>query len=137
MMRLLPSYNADVAETAEKKLEQYRAGLSRLSYRDKVFSILRADFESGSGEYQSLVTLSEKLHVTPRTLQNHLKSQGASYQSVLDEVREQVSKKLLLTTDYKLEHISTLLAFSSASNFNRAFKKWTDKTAKEYRQEFK
>jgi|GEM_PF-4743081 len=134
LTRFVPNYNAEIAEESEKKLREYCLNMANSSYKDKVSSILEsqlgAEIKDGC---PTIDGIAKELHLTPRTLQNHLKGEGTSYQIILNHVREKLAKKLLTSTHYDIAHISSLLGFASASNFNRAFKQWTNFTVKDYR----
>lgn len=80
-------------------------------------------------------TIAEKLHMSPRTLQRRLDENGVAYADLLDDVRSELAKAKLQGGDLSLAEIGFLLGFSEQSSFNRAFKRWTGKTPREYRRE--
>jgi len=79
--------------------------------------------------------VAEKLNMSPRTLQRRLDKQGVVYADLVDEVRAVLAKTKLQASDLSLPEIGFLLGFSEQSSFNRAFKRWTGKTPREYRRE--
>ncbi len=79
--------------------------------------------------------VAEKLNMSPRTLQRRLEKQGVAYADLVDEVRTDLAKTKLQACDLSLSEIGFLLGFSEQSSFNRAFKRWTGKTPREYRRE--
>lgn len=79
--------------------------------------------------------VAEKLSMSPRTLQRRLDKQGVVYADLVDEVRTELAKTKLQASDLSLPEIGFLLGFSEQSSFNRAFKRWTGKTPREYRRE--
>ena len=78
--------------------------------------------------------IAEQLHMSPRTLQRRLDNNGIAYADLLDEVRQELAKTKLQNSDLSLAEIGFLLGFSEQSSFNRAFKRWTGKTPREYRK---
>jgi AraC-like DNA-binding protein len=76
--------------------------------------------------------IAQILHMTSRTLRNRLREQGTSFQSILDDVRQQLAVNYLAST-LSLADISALVGFNDVSNFRRAFKKWTGKNPSEFR----
>lgn len=79
--------------------------------------------------------IAEKLDMSPSTLQRRLDKQGVVYAELVDEVRAELAKTKLQASDLSLPEIGFLLGFSEQSSFNRAFKRWTGKTPREYRRE--
>lgn len=79
--------------------------------------------------------IAEKLNMSPRTLQRRLDRQGVIYADLVDEVRAELAKTKLQASDLSLPEIGLLLGFSEQSSFNRAFKRWTGKTPREYRRQ--
>jgi AraC-like DNA-binding protein len=74
-----------------------------------------------------------RAHVSQRTLQRQLADAGLSFKGVLDEMREEVARVLLVSTPRSLLEITYLLGYSDASAFNRAFRRWTGTTPLDYR----
>lgn len=77
--------------------------------------------------------VAERLSMSPRTLQRRLSDQGLSFQSLVDESRRELAKRLLRKTDYALSEVAFLTGFSEQSSFNRAFKRWAGQTPRSYR----
>lgn len=69
-----------------------------------------------------------------RTLNRRLRSQGTTFQRVLDEVRFDVARQLLGNTETPVGEIATNLAYGSASAFGRAFRRWSGSTPLEWRE---
>lgn len=86
------------------------------------------------GHFASAEELATHLNLTSRTLRNHLRQAGQSFQQILDGVRSQLAKDYLLQAPLKVEEIATRLQFSDARSFRRAFKKWTGVTPADFRQ---
>ena len=77
--------------------------------------------------------MAERLHMSPRTLHRHLVDAGSSYQDILDDVRRRLAIEFLRNTELSIDEVSARVGFSDASNFRKAFKKWTGKLPGEFR----
>jgi len=69
--------------------------------------------------------LADYLCITPRTLRRKLAVQGTSFRDIVQGLRCEAAKKLLLETQLTIEDIAYSIGFNDASNFGAAFKKWT------------
>ncbi|GAB3258207.1 AraC family transcriptional regulator [Larkinella harenae] len=87
------------------------------------------------GEEPTLATVADRLAMGVRTLQLHLKSEGVTYQQLLDEVRHDLAIRHLREPHFSTTDIAYLLGFSEPSVFYRTFKKWTGSTPGAYRTE--
>jgi AraC-like DNA-binding protein len=85
------------------------------------------------GERPSVEKIAEELRVSPRTLQRRLEEAGTSYQRLLDDVRKQVGRRLLVQTDLEADHVAFLLGFEEPNSFARAFHGWEGTTPARYR----
>jgi AraC-like DNA-binding protein len=90
--------------------------------------------DSLKGGGPGLDVLTRRLGMTGRTLQRKLKEEGATYQNLVDEVRCELSKRYLQKSGMAIGEIAYSVGFSETSAFNRAFKRWTGMTPKEYRR---
>ncbi|MEM1402589.1 MAG: helix-turn-helix domain-containing protein [Pseudomonadota bacterium] len=73
------------------------------------------------------------LHMSSRSLRRHLKEQGTSYQRILDDIRQDSASRLLRGSTSSVASIGYELGFDNPSHFNRAFKRWTGQTPRQYR----
>ncbi len=81
----------------------------------------------------TLAKTAKKLHVTPRTLQRRLGEQGASFASMLSEVRRAQAERLLLRTDASLDQVAEQVGYADTAAFVRAFRTWTGTTPGKFR----
>ena len=79
----------------------------------------------------------EMLGMTKRTLQRNLKSHDILFKDEKEKIRHQKAKQLLEQTDLSVQEISWQVGYSDLSNFNRAFKKWANSTAPQYRRNYR
>ncbi len=78
--------------------------------------------------------LAQALNVSPRTLHRHLKREGASVQSLKDEVRQARAVQLLRRTHAPVKQIALELGFRSEKSFSRAFRQWLGDSPTAWRQ---
>lgn len=75
-----------------------------------------------------------KLRMTPRTLHRRLAEAGLRCQDVIDNVRRRLAEEFLRNTQLPIEDIAERVGFSDASNFRKAFKRWSGNTPAAYRR---
>lgn len=63
--------------------------------------------------------------MSPKTFQNRLGEAGTSYQQLLDQARRELAELYLPFPDITLAEVADLVGYSDASNFCRAYKRWT------------
>ena len=78
--------------------------------------------------------VSEKLHMSRWTLNRKLKKGRTTFKDLLTELRKEFAINYLQNGKLSITEIAFLLGYSEAGAFHRAFKGWTGKTPKEYRQ---
>ncbi len=81
----------------------------------------------------AISSVAEHFGMSGRTLQRRLSELDYSYQTLVDESRRQLAKKLLRETDYSLTEVSFMTGFSEQSAFTRAFKRWAGQTPRSFR----
>ncbi|MCR9136158.1 MAG: AraC family transcriptional regulator [Alphaproteobacteria bacterium] len=74
------------------------------------------------------------LNMSKRSLHRYLKSEGYSFQALLDETRSELSLYYLSRDDVSVEEISYLLAYRDPNSFYRAFRGWTGLTPLQARE---
>lgn len=87
-----------------------------------------------TGNYPTLIEMAARENVSARTLIRHLREEGATYQQLLDTVREELACWLLLQTETSVEEIAGRLGYEDTSNFSRTFRRWVGMTPSEFRQ---
>ncbi len=115
--------------------QQCEALLVSLDLPDGLLTRLRRLLLARPGDFPDMDSAARALHTSSRTLRRQLAQLGASYQGVRDEVRRRLAVQYLGSTQLPLFEIAALLGFSDASNFRRAFKKWTGKSPGDFRAE--
>jgi AraC-like DNA-binding protein len=86
------------------------------------------------GGFPSVEDVAGQMNVSPRTLHRRLAESGYGYQVILDDVRRRVAEEYLRNTALSVDEIAARTGFSEASNFRKAFKKWTRELPADYRR---
>ena len=68
-----------------------------------------------------------------RTLQRQLSAEGKTYFVLADETRAEMARQLLNESDFSLSEIAERTGYSDLSNFNRAFRRWSRVSPREFR----
>jgi AraC-like DNA-binding protein len=118
--------------------KRHEALLERIEARDavdlvpKLHRALRVLLIQGHSSGDALAQI---LSLHRRTLNRRLRAQGTTFQELLDEVRLDVARQLLLHTGTSIEDIATALCYADVSAFMHAFRRWTWTTPARFRQE--
>ena len=75
----------------------------------------------------------KQLQLSVRTLQRKLSDHQQTFSAMVDNIRQELAMSYLKNTNTKIIYIAQMLGFSEQSSFQRAFKRWTDQTPKQYR----
>ncbi len=90
-----------------------------VSMSDRVREMLWVRVPSGS---YSLEAMAKQLGVAARTIERHLQREGTSFSAVLNQVRAEMVKQYVESTDRPLYIVSELMGFSALSAFSRWFR---------------
>ncbi|MEC9323779.1 MAG: AraC family transcriptional regulator ligand-binding domain-containing protein [Actinomycetota bacterium] len=91
----------------------------------KVRAALIELLPAGSGTTQGVA---KHLGISTRTLQRRLGEEGATFQKVLADLREELAHHYLTQSSLSLTEIAFLLGYDNANSFHRAFNQWTGRT---------
>jgi len=80
-------------------------------------------------------SLSGDLGISRRTLQRRLTSRDTSFKSLLQGLREELSRRYLLDPRLGITEISFLLGYSDQASFSNAFRAWRGCSPSEYRNQ--
>ena len=108
--------------------------LETLHGADELIGAVRERVLLSPGRFPRVDEMAEHLALSPRTLRRRLRERGTTYQALLDEVRGEVAKQYLRTTNLSTDQIADRLGFAETTSFRRAFTKWTGKTPRAFRQ---
>ena len=77
--------------------------------------------------------VAERMNMSIRALQNHLREHGVSFQKQLIDVRYHLAQQLLQDYSLNLSDIAFLLAYDEQTSFNKAFKLWSGLNPSQWR----
>lgn len=106
---------------------------SNTPWTNKTREYLTANINNA--ENQSKDHVAVHLNLTPRTLARKLQQEGTGYQEVLDNLKSDLAVADLKNTNKPITQIAYELGFNEPQAFARAFKRWTGKSASEYRSD--
>ena len=126
----LPSSNPALRTLYENECARLLADLEEEdSVTERTLSLLR----KLEGQYPQMPQTAKMLNLSPRTYRRRLDSEKQSYQALLDKVRAEHATRYLQNTRLPLSTIAYLIGFNDASNFRRAYLKWTGRSPLEVR----
>lgn len=85
------------------------------------------------GRLPGMAEIGRAVGLPEHTLRRRLKAEGVDYTDIRNQVRRDMSVRLLTTTTLPVEEIAARTGFSEASAFIRAFRSWTGLTPRAYR----
>ncbi len=127
----LRSSRPALAEHLERRAVDAIARLSTgASLARKVRGVLRDGLRRGSPTAEQTA---KQLRTSVRTLSRRLREQGTSHGALLDEVRAELAGRYLRDPELGGADVASLLGFSDATAFHRAFRRWFRCTPAELR----
>lgn len=132
----IPSLHAEpeLLQLHEKLASEHVAKLERQDVVARVNRIIGEILETGQVNLEQVAI---KLDIKPRTLRTRLTEANTNFNQLLADYRCTLAKRLLANTDETIDEIVYLTGFSEPSTFYRAFKRWTQVTPIEYRNQKK
>lgn len=107
---------SDRAEALMKRLQ------SATTVRGRVESLIVPILHTGEFGMQRVA---REMGVSRPTLYRHLKSEGVSFETLLDDLRHRMARHYLEGKKVSVAEAAYLTGFSDAGAFSRAFKRWT------------
>lgn len=86
------------------------------------------------GPLPSLEAMAQRFCVSSRTLKRRLADKDTRYRDIVESVLKDRAIQLLRYTSQSISEIAFELGYADLSNFSRAFRKWTGKSASEFRE---
>lgn len=118
--------NGSMWNVFEPDLRNRLAQLQRnASTSDRVHAALLELLPAGRA---SVARVAAEMAVAIRTLQAQLKTEGTTYQAVLNRTREQLARHYLDQPSLSDTDIAFLLGYDEPNSFYRAFRTWTGQT---------
>ncbi|NHN35187.1 helix-turn-helix transcriptional regulator [Paenibacillus agricola] len=100
--------------------------------------LMISDIEQHYDQDLSIEMFAARLHYHPSYISRVFKKDtGVNFSEYLSNYRLEIAKRWLVETDMRISDIAEKLQYSTASNFNRNFKKTVQVTPSQYREQFK
>ena len=84
--------------------------------------------------YPAIEQVAEQMGSSVRTLQRRLLDSGITYSTLVEQVRHDLARRKLETTQLYVAEVARDLGFKDHSSFSRAFLRWTGMSPRAYRQ---
>ena len=81
----------------------------------------------------SLAGAAQHFDISTRTLQRRLTESGLTYSQLVDDVRFDMARRMLMSNNVRLRDIAAALGYADASSFTRAFERWAGVCPREFR----
>ncbi|MFT4825580.1 MAG: AraC-like DNA-binding protein [Halioglobus sp.] len=128
----LPSSNTALRALYEEECSRLLADLEEEdSVSEQTLRLLR----KLEGQYPQMPVIAQMLNFSPRTYRRRLEEEQQSFQELLDQVRAEHATRYLLNSRLPLSSIAYMIGFNDASNFRRAYTRWTGKSPSEVRND--
>ncbi|MGR4869717.1 AraC family transcriptional regulator [Variovorax sp. LARHSF232] len=117
-----PNANPITADTCARFCERMLAAMpdeTALSREIRVACL------NSPGDLPTAEAMAKRLGHSVRTLHRRLADESTTYQEIVDQVRRSLAIEYLQGTAMTVEEIAERVGFSEASNFRKAFKRWT------------
>lgn len=112
-----------------KRLNTIEAGMG-IDLLEEMRSIIRPLIVSQSCKVEQIASI---LSMHPRTLNRRLKDLNTSFRELVGEIRYEIAKQMLRDEAISILKVSNILAYADASEFTRAFKRWSGMTPSAWR----
>jgi len=128
--QVLPQANSLARRLFEEQCESEKvAAFGPQGYAQKIRQVIR----DSENSIPNLEDLAGEFHTTSRTIRRKLSAEGTSYQGLLSEELCRKAVHYLETTHLTVEQISLRLGYGESASFIHAFKRWTGKAPRSYR----
>ncbi len=137
-------WESAITQTPETLDEYLKGNNLSLLYQPKNYRVISDQVRQWlernikQGNYKAtLKEASEHFQLSQQVMHRRLMAENLSFKEIKMQTRRDIAIKLLFEGEHKVEDIAILVGFSEPSAFIRAFKSWTGKTPRNYRQSHK
>lgn len=124
--------NREIAGEHDKILQNYVAALDAEDIVNRVKRIILQKLPAENCNKQQVAS---ELAMSPSALQQKLAALDTSFQDLLNQVRKSLALDYMEQSRISITEMSFMLGFNDTSSFTRAFRRWTGKSPRAYRQE--
>lgn len=115
----LISYDASLHAVFKSQLQQKQKKLEATDLSERIRQVILSKFD---GQITHIDIVASQLCMTTRTLQRKLTEEKTSYRKICQELRRELVSDLMKTGKLKKGELASLLGYSDADSFSRAFK---------------
>jgi len=119
--RPLAAANIEIALKNDEVIQNYLSRLLKQSLAKQVTEKIIVSLSMGEPSQE---VIANSLHMSSRSLQRKLKEETTSFRQLLEDVRKELAKNYLVSSQQSVIEIAYQLGFQDPSNFTRAFKRW-------------
>ncbi len=123
--------NREIAHQNDRIIEEYLAAMDKADIIARVKQIIIQTLSSGNCNKQRVAS---EMAMSPSALQQKLAQRNSSFQDLLNQVRQSLALAYMEQARVSITEMSFMLGFSDTSSFTRAFRRWTGKSPRDYRQ---
>lgn len=130
--RPLASANPELARHNDAVIARYLANFETRNVSGRVHAALVDTLPHGEPSQDAIAA---RLHMSSRNLQRRLAEEGETYKEILNRTRQDLALSYIRDPAYSVSEITYLLGFSDTSSFSRAFKRWTGRSPRHFREQ--
>jgi AraC-like DNA-binding protein len=104
------------------------------SSRTGVAATVRDRLLRNPGRIPDMEAIAAEMHMTSRTLRRHLTAEGATFRTLLEEVRSTLAVELMARARLTHAEIAERLGYADVTTFIEAFRRWKGMPPSEYRR---
>ncbi len=131
MQQPLPQADSHTAQLCEQMCKKL---VDRRSQRTGVAAQVRDRLLRTPGHIPDMEEVAAEMGMTSRTLRRHLTADGASFRSLLEEVRSTLAEELMTTASLTHGEIAERLGYADVTTFIEAFRRWKGVPPSEFRK---
>jgi AraC-like DNA-binding protein len=128
--QVLPGGSKELAGMHDATVMEYLKKLEKSDIVNRVRAVVVEELSSCALNKQ---VVADRLHMSARSLQMKLAEKDTSFQEIMDGTRHSLALGYMEQSAISITEAAYLLGFSEVSNFTRAFKRWTGKSPRDYR----
>jgi AraC-like DNA-binding protein len=127
-----PVLSADpaMAELCGRQCEKL---LANMRDRPGLAGRIREQLLRAPGSFPDIRAIAARFGMSERTLRRHLDAEGTAYRTLIDEVRLELARSYLASTQLPVTEIAALLGYEDPANFRRAFRRLQGCSPADYR----
>jgi len=122
-------------ESSRHFQQQCQMLIAKLTSQSHFIDDVRMLVLARPGFFPDIDYVAEKMGTSTRTLRRRLNEEGSSYRELMDEMRFGLAREYLAKTALPMEEISTLLGYTESGNFSHAFRRWSDQSPSQWREQ--